>query len=143
MKKAIPELISRLTIGWVFIESGWGKLHNLAQVTDYFESLNIPLAHIQAPFVSALELVAGLMVFLGIFTRLASLPLIGIMTVALLTAKREDISDFSSLLGISEFLYIVILIWLATYGSQCLSLGGALCKLSKRGACRREPAETK
>jgi uncharacterized membrane protein YphA (DoxX/SURF4 family) len=53
---------------------------------------------------------------------LSSLPLIGIMTVALATAKSEDITNFSSLLGVSEFLYIVILFWLLVNGSHALSL---------------------
>lgn len=142
MKKAIlnalPELLSRLTIGWVFIESGWGKLHNLAKVTEFFESLHIPFASVQAPFVSGVELIAGTAILVGLFTRLSSIPLIGVMTVALATAKREDITDFSALLGSIEFLYIVILIWLLIYGSQCLSVDKVLCKLSKNGACKKE-----
>jgi putative oxidoreductase len=123
MFKCIPEWISRITIGWVFIESGIGKLQNLDKVTGYFESLHIPLASIQAPFVSCLELGCGLFILLGIFPRLASLPLMGIMVVAIRTAKWEDIKDFSDLLATSEFLYIVILLWLAAYGTECLSLG--------------------
>lgn len=134
---SIPELLSRLTIGWVFIESGWGKIHNLAKVSEYFDSLHIPFASVQAPFVSGVELLAGTFVLVGLFTRFASIPLIGVMTVALATAKREDITDFSALLGTIEFLYIVILVWLLTYGSQCLSLDKVLCKLSKKGTCKR------
>ncbi len=126
--KAIPELISRLTIGSVFIESGWGKFHSLPKVVAYFESLNIPLAHVQAPFVSAVELVAGLFVLLGLFTRWSSLPLIGIMLVAIGTAKWEDVTDFSSLMGLSESLYIVILLWLVAFGSKTYSIDALISK---------------
>lgn len=133
---AIPELLARLTIGWVFIESGWGKLHNLAKVTEFFESLHIPFASIQAPFVSGVELIAGSMILLGLFTRLAALPLIGTMIVALITAKREEITDISALLASIEFLYIVILVWLVAYGSQCLSVGKVYCKRLHKGACK-------
>ena len=45
----LPQLVTRITIGWVFIESGWGKLHNLDRVIGYFQSLGIPAPAIQAP----------------------------------------------------------------------------------------------
>lgn len=131
MIKKLPELLSRLTIGYVFIESGIGKFQNLPKVVSYFESLKIPLASIQAPIVSGCELFFGAMVLIGFFTRLASLPLIGIMAVALATAKAEDVTDISSLLGMSEFLYIVILAWLLTKGSEVLSLDSWRYKKSK------------
>lgn len=117
-----PELVSRLTVGLVFAGSGWGKFQNLDKVSAYFESLGIPWAHLQAPFVSGIELIAGLFLLVGFFTRLSSLPLMAIMLVAIRTAKWEDVTDFSSLLGVSEFLYIVILLWLVAYGSNFLSV---------------------
>ncbi|MGZ3773282.1 MAG: DoxX family protein [Pseudobdellovibrionaceae bacterium] len=132
---AIPELLSRLTIGLVFIQSGWGKIHNLAKVTAYFESLHIPLSSIQAPFVAGVELVAGSLILVGLFTRFASIPLIGTMIVALLTAKREELTEFSSVFSTIEFLYIVILVWLLANGASFLSLDKMRCKCSKKGSC--------
>ena len=35
-------LIARLTVGYVFMLTGWGKLQNLDRVTEYFTSLGIP-----------------------------------------------------------------------------------------------------
>lgn len=138
MKKAIPELISRLVIGLVFIESGWGKFQNLPKIISYFESLGIPYANLQAPFVSGVELIAGLFVLLGIFTRISSLPLIAIMLVAIRTAKWEDVTDLSSLFGISEFLYVVILIWLAVYGAKYLTVDSLICRFLGRGTCLKK-----
>src|ERR1051325_9033505 len=46
----LPGLLSRLTIGGVFIQSGWGKLHHLDKVVQFFTSLGIPAPQIQAPF---------------------------------------------------------------------------------------------
>lgn len=122
MFKRIPELISRFVIGMIFLVSGVGKLQNLPKVTAFFESLNIPFATIQAPLVSGIEAVCGLLILIGLFTRLATIPLIIIMLVALITAKKEDITDFSTLLDQSEFLYLIILTWLAVYGAQILSI---------------------
>lgn len=120
--QVIPQTLARLIIGFVFIESGWGNLSHIEKVIDYFTSLGIPAPHLQAPFVASVELLGGLAIFLGIGTRLASIPLIGIMVVALVTAKREDITELNSLFGLSEFLYIALLIWLITNGAGALSL---------------------
>ena len=132
--RVIPELVSRLVIGLVFLLSGWGKFQNLSKVTAYFESLEIPWAHFQAPFVSGVEFIAGICILIGLGTRMASLPLIVIMMVAIGTAKWEDVTEFSSLLDISEFLYIVILLWLACCGSKYLSCDALLCKYWKKGS---------
>ncbi len=118
----IPQLMARITLGGVFIESGWGKLHNLNKVTEYFQSLGIPAAHIQAPFAAGCELVCGAAVLVGLFTRLSAIPLMVIMVVAILTAKREELDGVSALFGFIEYLYIVLLLWLVVRGGGCLSL---------------------
>jgi putative oxidoreductase len=51
-------LVVRLYWGWQLVQSGWGKLHHLDKITDYFTSLNIPLPAVSGHFVSGLELVA-------------------------------------------------------------------------------------
>ena len=119
---SVVALVARLTIGAVFIESGWGKLHNLAKVTEFFKELGIPLAQVQAPFVSGVELVGGIMILVGFWTRLAALPLMGTMVVAILTAKLSDISGPTDIFGFIEFLYIVILLYLFVYGAGKLSV---------------------
>jgi len=129
----LPPAVARLTIGWIFVESGWGKLHNLPKVIAYFTELGIPAPGIQAPFVSAIEFVCGSLVLVGLFTRVASLPLIGSMAVATLTAKRADISSLSDLFGTAEFLYITLLLWLGAYGAGPLSLDGIFARRMERG----------
>src|SRR5947209_7325429 len=107
--RVVAQLLSRITIGAVFIESGWGKLHNLDKVIGFFTELGIPAARIQAPFVAGVELVCGTAVLLGLFTRLASIPLIGTMVVAIITAKRAELTGVTDIFGFIEFLYIIIL----------------------------------
>ena len=92
-----PGLLARLCIGVIFLQSGWGKLHHLDKVIAFFTSLGIPAANIQAPFVAGVELIGGGLVLLGLLTRVASVPLIGTMVVAILTAKRGDIHELSDL----------------------------------------------
>jgi putative oxidoreductase len=118
----LPPTLARLSVGLVFFNSGWGKLHGLKDVIEYFRSLGIPAPEIQAPFAAGTEFVCGLLLLLGLFTRIASVPLIITMTVAILTAKKDDIEGISSLFTFSEYLYILLLVYLGVNGPGPLSL---------------------
>ena len=124
----LPPTLARVTIGGLFLQTGWGKVHNLPQITEYFRSLGIPAPEIQAPFASATELVCGALILLGLFTRLASVPLIVTMTVAIATAKKADVHAFDDLFGIVEYLYIVVLVYLGIAGPGPLSLDNLLVR---------------
>ena len=126
---SLPPLLARLTIGEVFITSGWAKLHNLAQIVEYFRSLHIPLPEVQAPFAAGSELVFGALVLVGLFTRIASIPLMVIMVVAILTAKAKELTGIDDLFGFIEYLYIVLLFWLLVGGPGFFSLDRLLLKL--------------
>ena len=52
-------LVARITLGVLFVSTGWGKVHSLAKVTAYFSELGIPFPGIQAPMVSFIELIGG------------------------------------------------------------------------------------
>jgi putative oxidoreductase len=122
----LPGLVARICIGWIFIQSGWGKWHHLDKVVQFFTSLGIPAPQIQAPFVATVELVGGTLVLFGLLTRVASFPLIGTMVVAILTAKRGDIHELGDLLFMPEFLFIVLLLWLIVKGAGFLSVDRVL-----------------
>jgi putative oxidoreductase len=124
----LPPTVARLTLGWVFVESGWGKLHNIEKVVGFFTDLGIPAPQLQAPFVAATELVCGVLLLLGLATRLASLPLIGTMVVAILTARRSEITGISDIFGFIEYLYIALCLWLGAYGAGPISLDALVAK---------------
>lgn len=132
----LPPAAARLALGWVFVESGWGKLHRLPQVVDYFASLGIPAPHLQAPFVASVELAGGLFLLAGLFTRVASVPLAATMAVALLTAKRGDVAGPSDLFGAVELLYLLLLATLAATGAGALSLDALLVRRFAAGGER-------
>jgi len=117
-----PPLLARLVIGVVFTHSGWGKLHNLDQVAEFFASLGVPFPALQAPFVASVELGCGALVLAGLATRLAAIPLIGTMGVALGTALASKITGANALFGLAEFLYVVLLVQLAIGGAGAASL---------------------
>ena len=132
----LPPTLARLTVGWIFLWSGWGKLHNLDSVIEFFGSLGIPHPELQAPFASVTELVCGTLVLAGLFTRLASVPLVITMIVAIMTAQRENVGGLGDLFGLVEYLYIVMLITLGVTGAGPLSLDHLLA----RWAAQREDA---
>lgn len=128
----LPPLFARLTVGWVFVQSGWGKIHNIDKVIGFFTSLNLPAPAFQAHLVAYTEFVAGLLILVGLATRLASIPLTIIMVVALRTALAEDATDFSALTGISEYLYIVLLVWLMIAGPGRVALDALIARAYRK-----------
>lgn len=81
-------LAIRLYWGWQFAQDGWGKLHHLARVGDYFVQLNLPAPHATAVFVSLVEFAGGILFAAGVGSRLVSLVLFVNMTVAFWTAEK-------------------------------------------------------
>lgn len=127
-------LLARLSVGAVFAVSGWGKLNDLESVTAFFTELGIPAPGVQAVVVSLLELTGGVAMMLGLLTRVAVLPLIGVMAVAIGTARRDEIGSPLDLLSFEEFTYIAVFVWLAVAGAGAVSLDGLLTRLrSRRG----------
>ena len=119
-------LAVRLSLGAVFLGTGWGKLHNLGQVAGFFTELGIPFPAAQAAMVSVIELVGGALILLGLFTRFAALPLMGTMVVAILTAKRPEIDGIRSLFAFEEFTYFAGFLWLFVAGAGKTSLDALL-----------------
>ena len=117
-----PPLLARLVIGVVFTHSGYGKWTHLGQVVKFFSDLGIPFPQLQAPFVASVELGCGALVLVGLGTRLAAVPLIGTMVVALGTALSEKITGLNALFGLAEFLYIALLVQLIVGGAGAVSL---------------------
>ncbi len=89
-------LLVRLYWGWQFLEAGWGKLHGIAKVTGFFTTLGIPFPGLNAQFVAGLEFFGGILLAVGLGSRLIALPLVVDMLVAYITADREALFSFLS-----------------------------------------------
>jgi putative oxidoreductase len=118
----IGPLLVRLTLGLVFVKTGWGKLHSLDQVTDFFASLHIPAPGFQAAMVSTIEFAGGLLLIAGLATRIVSALLIGVMAVAILTAKLPELHGVVDLANTIELTYLVMFVWLVVAGAGAASL---------------------
>jgi putative oxidoreductase len=126
--KWLPPLLVRIILGVVFIQSGWGKLHNISGTTENFAGWHIPFPHFNAVLASGTELFGGLLILLGLGTRLAAVPLIVVMTVAIITAKVPQLEDWTDFFGWDETAYAAMFLWLAIAGAGKASIDHFLGK---------------
>lgn len=113
-------ILIRILVGWVFVSEGVQKfLFSDALGAGRFARIGIPSPQFTAPFVGVVEIVCGLLLLLGLLTRLATIPLLIDMAVAILSTKlpmlssqgfwpmlHEARTDFSMVLGL-VFLLVV------------------------------------
>jgi putative oxidoreductase len=125
-------LLARITVGWVFLWSGWGKLNNLPQITENFISWGIPLPHILTPFVSGVEFFGGIFLLLGLLSRISAGALAVTMIVAIKSAKWDEVDSLETLLGFDESAYFALFTWLAIAGAGKLSLDHLLLRWLER-----------
>jgi putative oxidoreductase len=118
----LAPLFARITVGWVFLWSGWGKLNDLPQVTENFIGWGIPFPQVLTPFVSGVEFFGGLFLLAGLFSRISAGALGITMIVAIRTAKWGDVNSLETLLGFDEFEYLALFLWIAIAGPGLLSL---------------------
>ena len=119
-------LIIRLYWGWQFFLTGKGKLMNLEKVTGFFQSLGIPLPHAQALLAGATECFGGLLLLAGFCSRLISIPLTILLTVAYLTADLDRVkvifSDPDKFLTADEFLFLFVVVLVFAFGPGKFSI---------------------
>lgn len=78
----------RLSLGFVFVLEGYQKLILPGVLgAGRFAKIGIPAPELMGPFVGVVELACGLLILAGLFARLAAIPLIAIMLVAIVSTK--------------------------------------------------------
>jgi putative oxidoreductase len=128
-----PALL-RLTLGVVFVRTGWGKLQDLERVTGYFTELGIPWPGLNAAVAASTEFFGGLLLLAGLGTRLAALPMAFTMVVAIITAKWSGLEAPIDLLGLEEWSYLVMFLVVAIAGPGALSLDALISSRFDRAA---------
>ncbi len=132
--EGLPKLLARVGVGLMFFGGALHKATHLSEFVTYFESLHIPFAAQQAPFVVAVEMFGGLGLMLGLGTRIAALMLSGTMVVALATAAIPEHKITASWRGLLDFLYLpewlllTLLLWLVVAGAGAYSFDVSLRK---------------
>jgi putative oxidoreductase len=119
-------LLIRLYWGWQFWQSGASKLADISKLVDYFTTLGIPFPAFNAHFVALLEAGGGILLFLGLASRLIALPLVIDMVVAYITADREAlgsvISDPGKFYNADPFTFLFSSLIILVFGPGWFSL---------------------
>ena len=125
-------LAVRLFWGWQFFLTGKGKLLNLDKTAAFFGELGLPLPKLNALLAGSTECLGGLLLLLGLDSRLASAPLIFTMVVAYATAHKEELgavfSDPDKFTGATPFLFLLASLIVLAFGPGRLSLDAVLLK---------------
>ncbi|ELE9704420.1 DoxX family protein [Enterobacter cloacae] len=133
-----PVFICRLVVGIFFFTAGFNKLfvtENQLLMVDTLHDAGIPFPDVMAVVVSFLECSMGLLLTLGLFSRVSALVLMMISTVALATIGIYTIPHGLNLIAwlswlfyLPETLYIVLCLLPLTWGGTLCSLDGWLVK---------------
>ncbi len=120
----------RLYWGWQFFLTGKGKLTNIHHVADYFASLHIPMPLLNAYLAGTTECVGGMLLLIGLGSRLVAIPLIFTMCVAYATAEREALMsifhDPDKFVSAAPFLFLLTALIVLVFGPGIFSIDGIL-----------------
>jgi len=128
----VPQLLVRLFVGYFFLETGWGKIQNLEAMTERFVEWGIPAPAFNAAFSGWTEFLGGLLIMLGLLTRLMSVPLFINMSVATLAVKLKKVGGLDEFDELDEPLYALNFLWLFFSGPGWVSLDHLLDKVLRR-----------
>jgi len=78
-------LLARLTLAYGFYEPAMKKWSDIGSIAQWFDSLGIPFPTLNAYMAATTELLGVILLTLGLFTRLISIPLMVVMLVAIFT----------------------------------------------------------
>lgn len=143
---AIPQdillLLIRAAWGFAFFQAGWGKFGRLEGVAEFFGGMGIPAPEFHAVLVASVETGGGILLLLGLFSRITALPLTITMIVATFTAHIEEFGklfteDFTEYLEAAPTPYLLASLIILFFGPGRLSLDALL----KRICPCRKPAE--
>ncbi len=132
-------LFVRLYWGWQLAQSGWGKLHNIEKVTEFFMSLGLPAPGFTAHFIASLEFVGGILLILGLAARLIALALTINMIMAYITADHDALmSIFSNpdkFYAAAPYTFLFASVVILIFGPGLFSVDAAIARL-KHGYSR-------
>jgi len=129
-------LALRLIFGWGLFQTGKGKLENIDRFIDFLTRLHIPMPVANAYFVASLECVGGLLLMVGLASRLICIPLTINFIVAFLTADRESVKNFfqdqEAFTNAAPFLYLLVSLLVLAFGPGFFSLDALIRRMRRR-----------
>jgi len=136
----IPALLTRLFVGYFFMETGWGKIHNLDTFAMRFAQWGIPYPAFNAALSAYTEFLGGTLTMMGMGMRFVSIPMIINMIVAILMVKLKHVSGLDDLAELDEPLYALAFVWLFFSGAGWLSIDGLMRQLVDKTVSRDRSA---
>lgn len=142
----LAPLVTRLVMGQAFYQTGSGKIENFANTVSFFTELGIPIPEANAFVVSRLEFWGGLLLVVGLATRLVAAGLASTMVVALATADRTTFLEAlrgvgdGGLTDVVPFVYLLFLGWLVLTGPGAVSLDALVVRWFDRASPTAEVA---
>ena len=134
-------LIIRVYWGWEFFLTGKGKLMDLSKPTEYFASLGIPLPHFSAILAACTECFGGLLLLVGLASRLITIPMMILLVIAYLTADieaaRAIFSDPDKFLSAAEFQFLFAVVIVFVFGPGIFSVDALIGNYFKERAGQR------
>jgi len=124
----LAPLAIRLLFGYFWLETGWAKLHNLDGFTERFIGWGIPFPAFSATLSAATEFIGGVLILIGLFTRLVSIPMIANMIVAIAVVAIKPVTSLDEFVEIDEPLYTLVFFWLLIAGPGKISLDALIAK---------------
>ena len=129
-------LAMRLYWGYHFFLTGRGKLMNLDRTADFFASLHIPMPKLNAIMAGSTECFGGILLLIGLGSRIITVPLIFTMCIAYLTAERESLnaifSDPNKFVTADPFLFLLCCVIVLVFGPGIVSVDGLISRTSGR-----------
>ena len=120
--KSISLLLARVLVAYGFYEPAMNKWEDIGSVAQWFGSLGIPFPLLNAYMAASMEIMGVILLILGLFTRLISIPLIIIMIVAIFAVHLPN--GFSA--GDNGFeiplYYMIFLLTFVSHGAGKFSL---------------------
>jgi putative oxidoreductase len=121
-------LVLRLVFGYFWLETGIAKVHNLDGFTQRFVGWGIPFPAFSAGLSAWTELLGGLLLMLGLCTRLVCIPMLINMAVAVTLVVSSSLMGLDDYVEADEIVYSLIFFWLLIAGPGKASLDTLLAR---------------
>jgi len=130
-------LLVRIDWGYQFWESGWAHLNSMPDFIKFLDGLGVPLPSLNAHFVAALEAGGGILLVLGLGTRILAVLLAGDMLVAFVTADSEALktlftSDHDKFFNAAPHTFLFVCLILLAFGPGKISLDHLIASRLKK-----------
>jgi putative oxidoreductase len=129
-------LLIRLAWGYQLVESGIGHWTHVEKTAAFFESLHIPFATLNVYISATTELTGGVLLMIGLFSRIISVPLLFNFCVAYLTASRDEVKavlhfrGFDDFINDSAFPFLVTSLLILAFGPGKIALDALIFRKS-------------